>query len=63
MIRTDAAAASVLVDETPAEYVEMRGRQMHGWLHLAAADVESDHELAIWVNRALNYATTFPSKS
>ena len=63
MIRTDPATASGLVDESPAEYVEMSGRQLQGWLHLGAVDIESDHQLAIWINRALDYATTLPSKS
>jgi TfoX/Sxy family transcriptional regulator of competence genes len=55
MIRADPAAAADLVATTKAEYVVMRGKQMHGWLHLNAADVESEHELASWVNHAVSH--------
>jgi hypothetical protein len=31
----------------------MRGKQMHGWLHLDAASIDSERELAKWINRAV----------
>lgn len=62
MIRTDPATATDLVNTTSAEYVEMRGRQMHGWLHLDSAYLESDHELTMWINRAVKYSATLAQK-
>ena len=53
MIRADPAMAADLVATTGAEYVIMRGKQMRGWLHLSAADVETERDLASWVNQAV----------
>ena len=47
---------------TPAEPMEMRGRQMAGWLRVDAADVEADDELAAWVDRGATYAASLPPK-
>jgi hypothetical protein len=35
---------------------------MTGWLRVDAADVETDSELAEWVERGLAYARTLPPK-
>lgn len=58
MIRADPTTTADLVRTTGAEYAEMRGRRMRGWLHLGLPDVESDQELALWVNRAVNFSAT-----
>ena len=62
MVRVDPATTDDLVETTRAEYVEMRGRQMKGWLHLELADIESDHELVMWLDRAVNYSATLEPK-
>ena len=66
MIRADPATTADVVASTNAEYVVMRGRQMRGWLHLDAADIESERELTSWINLAvahskLNQKATDPS--
>ncbi len=33
----------------------MSGKQTPGWLHLNAADVKSERELAPWVNHAFSH--------
>lgn len=58
MVRVGPAAAARFVETTPAEYVEMRGGKMKGWLHLDAADLESDDELEAWLARAVDFTTT-----
>lgn len=58
MIRADPTTTADLVRTTGAEYVEMRGRHMRGWLHLDSPDVESDQDLSLWVNRAVNFSAT-----
>jgi TfoX/Sxy family transcriptional regulator of competence genes len=63
MIRADPSTTEDLVGTTPAAFAEMRGRQMKGWLHLDAADVGSDVELAAWINRAIAFSSTLPKKS
>jgi hypothetical protein len=40
----------------------MRGREMPGWLRVAAADLDEDEELAAWVRRGLAYAGSLPPK-
>jgi hypothetical protein len=42
--------------------MEMRGRQMAGWLRVAAADVAADDALAAWVERGTAYAGSLPPK-
>ena len=63
MIRADPATAASLVETTEAEFVEIRGRQMRGWLHIAAEAVRSETELRPWVERAVDYSSTLPQKS
>jgi hypothetical protein len=42
--------------------MEMRGRQMVGWLRVDTADVAADDELATWVDRGATYAASLPPK-
>jgi hypothetical protein len=42
--------------------MEMRGRQMAGWLRLDAPDVSGDADLAAWVERGAAYAGSLPPK-
>jgi hypothetical protein len=40
----------------------MGGREMDGWLLVAAAGVEDDAALAGWVEQALSFVRTLPPK-
>jgi hypothetical protein len=40
----------------------MRGKEMAGWLRLAADDVAADSALAEWVERGVGYARSLPAK-
>jgi TfoX/Sxy family transcriptional regulator of competence genes len=62
LVRVDPEESDKLVASTPAEPMEMRGRQMGGWLRVDAADVEADDELAAWVDRGATYAASLPPK-
>ncbi len=62
MVRVDPAESDALVSATPAAPMEMRGRQMPGWLRLATDDVASDAALAEWVDRGVAYARSLPPK-
>jgi hypothetical protein len=42
--------------------MEMRGRQMAGWLRVDTADVADDSALAEWVERGTGYAASLPPK-
>jgi len=62
MVRVDPAESDALVAKTAATMVEMRGRQMPGWLRLTSEDVLTKRELAKWVERGSAYAGSLPAK-
>ena len=62
LVRVDPDESDELVARTSASVMEMRGRRMAGWLRVGAPDVETDSELAEWVERGLAYARTLPPK-
>ena len=62
LVRVDPAESDELVATSSARPMEMRGRQMHGWLRVEAADVGTKQELARWVDLGLGYARSLPAK-
>ena len=62
LVRVDPAQSDALVEGTSAQLMEMRGRQMRGWLRVDADDVRDDRELALWVERGVSYARSLPAK-
>jgi len=62
LVRVDPEESDTLVATTNASPMEMRGRQMQGWLRVDADDVRSDRELAAWVDRGATYARSLPAK-
>jgi TfoX/Sxy family transcriptional regulator of competence genes len=62
LVRVDPAASEELVSTTSAELMEMRGRQMQGWLRVAADDVRTKQKLARWVELGAAYARSLPPK-
>jgi TfoX/Sxy family transcriptional regulator of competence genes len=62
LVRVDPAESDELVATTPAEPMEMRGRQMAGWLRVDTADVADDATLGEWVERGVGYASSLPPK-
>jgi hypothetical protein len=62
LVRVDPAQSDALVERTGARPMEMRGRQMRGWLRVDSDDVASDEQLAEWVERGTSYARSLPAK-
>ena len=62
LVRVDPDESDALVSATPAAPMEMRGKEMAGWLRVAADDVASDAALAEWVDRGVAYARSLPAK-
>ena len=62
LVRVDPAQSDELVASTKARPMEMRGRQMQGWLRVASEDVGTKHELAKWVDLGTTYARSLPPK-
>jgi TfoX/Sxy family transcriptional regulator of competence genes len=62
LVRVDPAQSDELVATTSARPMEMRGREMHGWLRVDSDSVRSDRELARWVELGATYARSLPAK-
>ncbi len=62
MVRADPAQADSLVATTNASPMEMRGRQMPGWLRVSSDDLRTDDQLTRWVEMGTGYARSLPPK-
>jgi hypothetical protein len=62
LVRVDPAQSDKLVATTNARLMEMRGRQMQGWLRVDPDDVRTKRQLAKWVGLGATYARSLPSK-
>jgi TfoX/Sxy family transcriptional regulator of competence genes len=63
LVRVDPADTDALVETTSARPMEMRGREMKGWLRVDSEDVPTRDALAEWVARGSAYARSLPPKS
>jgi TfoX/Sxy family transcriptional regulator of competence genes len=61
LVRVDPEESETLV-ATGARLMEMRGRQMQGWLRVESEDVRTESELARWVDLGTTYARSLPAK-
>ncbi|HYZ79578.1 MAG TPA: TfoX/Sxy family protein [Gaiellaceae bacterium] len=62
LVRADPEQSDELVASTEARLMEMRGREMRGWLRVDAEHVRTDPELAKWVELGTAYARSLPAK-
>jgi TfoX/Sxy family transcriptional regulator of competence genes len=62
LVRVDPEESDRLVATTSARPMEMRGREMAGWLRLDSDAVKTKRELAKWVERGTAYARSMPAK-
>jgi TfoX/Sxy family transcriptional regulator of competence genes len=62
MVRVDPQRSEKLVATTKARPLEMRGKQMQGWLRIDSEDVRTKRQLAPWVRRGTAYAGSLPPK-
>jgi hypothetical protein len=62
LVRVDPEESDALVARSSARPMEMRGRQMPGWLRVGTDDVRTKRELAAWVTRGTSYARSLPAK-
>jgi TfoX/Sxy family transcriptional regulator of competence genes len=62
LVRVDPDEGERLLADTRAHPMEMRGREMTGWLRVDAADVASAEALEEWVERGASYAGSLPPK-
>ena len=62
MVRVDPAQSDSLLATTRATLVQMRGRDMPGWLRVGSDDLRTDGQLAPWVEMGPGYARSLPPK-
>jgi TfoX/Sxy family transcriptional regulator of competence genes len=62
LVRVDPEDSEELVATTQAEPMEMRGRQMAGWLRVHTSDVADDTALVEWVERGTVFAASLSPK-
>jgi TfoX-like protein len=62
LVHADPEQSDDLVASTDAYVMEMRGREMRGWLRVDADRVQSEPELATWVEVGTSYARSLPAK-
>jgi hypothetical protein len=62
LVRVDPAESAALVASTNASLMEMRGRQLNGWLRVGREDTRTKGQLAKWVELGSTYARSLPAK-
>ena len=62
MVRVDPAQSDELIATTQARLVEMRGREMPGWLRIDSAQLGCVPELSRWVDLGTTYARSLPAR-
>jgi TfoX/Sxy family transcriptional regulator of competence genes len=62
LVRADPATSDNLLSTTGVRPMEMRGRQMEGWLRVDDEAVRTKRQLETWVRIGAGYARTLPPK-
>ena len=62
LVHVDPAESDRLVTASHARPMEMRGREMKGWLRVDSEHVGTKQQLAEWVERGTSYARSLPAK-
>jgi TfoX/Sxy family transcriptional regulator of competence genes len=62
LVRCDPTQSDDLVAKTDAHLMEMRGREMQGWLRVDSDAVRTKRQLAKWVGLGTTYARSLPAK-
>ena len=62
MLRVDPEDTEALLAKPHTGPLEMRGRELQGWLRVDAAGVRTKRQLEPWVKRGVAYARSLPPK-
>ena len=62
LVRVDPDQSDGLVAKTNARPMEMRGREMRGWLRVDSEDLRTRRQLAKWVELGATFARSLPRK-
>jgi hypothetical protein len=63
LVRVAPERSDRIVATSNARPMEMRGRQMQGWLRLAPEDLRTKRQLSRWVTLGSSYARSLPTKT
>jgi TfoX/Sxy family transcriptional regulator of competence genes len=62
MVRVGAEGAADALARPHTKQIEMRGRPMTGWIHVAGEGVRTKRQLGPWVRRGLQFTRTLAPK-
>jgi hypothetical protein len=62
LVHVDPEEGDRLLASTNARPMEMRGREMSGWLRVDTGDVRTKRQLEKWVGIGAGYARSLPAK-
>jgi TfoX/Sxy family transcriptional regulator of competence genes len=62
LVHADPEESDSLVASTDAYLMEMRGKQMRGWLRVDPEHVSTNRQLTKWVELGTGYARSLPAK-
>lgn len=62
MVRVGPDAVDGALSRPHAKQIEMRGRPMTGWVHVASEGVRTKRQLTPWVTGSLAFVRTLPPK-
>jgi len=63
LLRVDPTETESLINEPHVGRFQMRGKEMDGWLHVAAEAVETEGDLRRWVSLGVTRARSLPATS
>ena len=62
LLRCDPEQTEEFIRSDGVRRMEMRGREMDGWLRVDAATVDADEDLRRWLEIGVGYARSLPAK-
>ena len=62
MVRVGKEGSGDALARPHTRQIEMRGRPMPGWIHVAADGVRTKRQLGVWARRAVQFTRTLPPK-
>jgi TfoX/Sxy family transcriptional regulator of competence genes len=63
MVRVGPVAYDRLLEEPHVRRMDFTGRPMRGFLYVSASGLESDRELAKWIEHGVAFASALPAKA
>ncbi len=62
MVRVGTEASEDALRRPHTKQIEMRGRPMPGWIHVAPDGVKTKRQIGVWVRRGVEFTRTLPPK-